>query len=602
MPLRNVSATYLTQAADITGNPEQTAAYDSTSHCVVMAGPGSGKTKTLILKLARIMAEEVRAPRGAACITYSQECARELTRRAARLGLMEALNLFIGTVHGFCLRHLLLPYGRLADLPIPFPLTVANQSQSNRLMNVVGNRLFGAGHPYKPADLGRFRRSILDRRSDAWSSQEELRTWAEGYEVELRRIGLLDFDDLVIFGQQLVSEHDWVLPLIQAKFPFLVVDEYQDLGIALHRIVIRIVFDGNVRLFAVGDPDQSIYGFNGADGTLLQELTKYEGVEQIKLRLNYRSGSQIVNAAEMLLGETRGYKAKDPNRQAVIKFVKCAGGIKDQAVYAVDNIIPAALAAKSSRVLGDIAILYRDYHIGNEISEVVSAAKLDFVRVDRTAPYRKVALTSWIEDCAAWCSGGWRVGYPRLRDLITRWLGLHRASISVADARREAVSVTQLLWSLRTEHGSARDFVGALRSSMLDDLMTKETSLADQQEQVDRMSEALAPSGSIADIDIKELGGRDGSPNHLNLLTLHSAKGCEYDVVIIAGLDYGNLPWKNEKPEVLKESRRLFYVGLTRASDEIHMLYSGFVDTKSGRKHWGRSPFLEELEARMQEE
>lgn len=84
-------------------------------------------------------------------------------------------------------------------------------------------------------------------------------------------------------------------------------------------------------------------------------------------------------------------------------------------------------------------------------------------------------------------------------------------------------------------------------------------------------------------------------------MTLHSAKGCEYDVVIMVGLDLGSLPWRNEAPAAQRESRRLFYVGLTRARDEIHMLYSGFVDTRFGRKYWGRSPFLNELEARMRE-
>ena len=272
MPLRSVSTAYLAQAVDLANNPGQQAAYDSTGHCVVLAGPGSGKTKTLVLKLARIMAEDVRAPRGAACITYSQECARELTRRLERLGLREAPNLFIGTVHGFCLRHLLMPYGRLANLPVPFPLAVATQRQSDHLMKRVGDKLFGVGHPNKSMDLGRHRRSILDRTSEAWTDEEELAAWAEGYEAELRRTGLIDFDDQVIFGQRLVSEHDWVLPLLQAKFPVLAVDEYQDLGVALHRIVKRVAFDGGVRLFAVGDPDQSIYGFTGADGALLEEL------------------------------------------------------------------------------------------------------------------------------------------------------------------------------------------------------------------------------------------------------------------------------------------------------------------------------------------
>lgn len=601
MPLRSVSAEYLAHAADLASNPGQQAAYDSTGHCVVLAGPGSGKTKTLVLKLARIMAEDVRAPRGAACITYSQECARELTRRLERLGLREAPNLFIGTVHGFCLRHLLMPYGRLANVPVPSPLAVATQRQSDAAMKRVGDRLFGVRHPNKPIDLGRHRRSILDRSSVAWSSEEELSAWAESYEAELRRLGLIDFDDLVIFGQRLVSEHDWVLPLLQAKFPVLAVDEYQDLGVALHRIVKRVAFDGGVRLFAVGDPDQSIYGFTGADGALLQELAERDDVERVQLQLNYRSASRIVSASEMALGEARGYQSNDPDRQAVVAFVECDDGLEGQAAHAVAEIIPAALAAKPGRALGDIAILYRDYRAGDVVAEAVAAAGLDFVRVDTAAPYRKVALTSWIEDCAAWCAGGWREARPQLRGLLDRWAGFHRARISDAEASAELQSLTRLLWSLRVENRLARDFVAALRAGMLDGLMAEEPSLADQREQVDRMSAALAVDGPLADLDLASLGGRDGSPLHLNLLTLHSAKGCEYDVVILVGLDLGSLPWRNELPAARRESRRLFYVGLTRARDEIHMLYSGYVDTRSGRMYWGRSPFLNELEARMQE-
>lgn len=179
MPSRNVSTAYLAQAAELAGNPGQLAAYSSQGHCVVLAGPGSGKTKTLVLKLARILAEDVEAPRGAACITYSQECARELTRRLEALGLRDAPNLFIGTVHGFCLRHLLMPYGRLAGLPLTFPLSVATQRVSDRLLKQTGEELFGENHPYKAIDLGRHRRSVLDRNSIAWRSEEELAAWAE---------------------------------------------------------------------------------------------------------------------------------------------------------------------------------------------------------------------------------------------------------------------------------------------------------------------------------------------------------------------------------------------------------------------------------------
>jgi DNA helicase-2/ATP-dependent DNA helicase PcrA len=131
--------------------------------------------------------------------------------------------------------------------------------------------------------------------------------------------------------------------------------------------------------------------------------------------------------------------------------------------------------------------------------------------------------------------------------------------------------------------------------------MAAEPILADQCEEVMRMSAALAVGGPLADLDLTSLGGRDGSPLHLNLLTLHSAKGCEYDVVIMVGLDLGSLPWRNEQPSALKESKRLFYVGLTRARDEVHMLCSGYVDTKYGRKFYGPSPFILDLHSRMNE-
>ena len=600
MPSRSVNAAYLWEAADLSGNPGQQAAYDSMGNCVVLAGPGSGKTKTLVLKLVRILAEDVRAPRGAACITYSQECARELTRRLERLGLREAPNLFVGTVHGFCLRHLLMPYGRLADLPLSYPLTMATQQQNDQFQKRAGDRLFGVGHPWKPIDLGRHRRSVLDRGAADWEAEAELAAWTEAYEAELRRAGLIDFDDLVVFGQRLIAEHDWVLPLVQDKFPVLAVDEYQDLGVALHRIVRRLAFEGGVRLFAVGDPDQSIYGFTGADGALLAELAERDDVERVQLQINYRSASRIVSASEMALGEARGYLSVDSVRQAVIAFVPCDGGLEGQAAHAVTEIIPVALAAKPGRSLGDIAILYKDFRAGNIAAEAAGAAGYDYVRVDNAAPYRKVALTSWIEDCAAWCAGGWREGRPQLRGLLSRWQGFRRTQLPEAQTRAQAQHLTALLWSLREDEALARDFVAAIRAGVLDALVTAEPSIADQREQVERMSAALAEGGALAGLDLASLGGRDGSPLHLNLLTLHSAKGCEYDVVIMLGLDLGSLPWRGEVPAKLRESRRLFYVGLTRARDEVHMLYSGFVDSSYGRMHLGRSPFLNELEMRMQ--
>lgn len=595
-----VSSAYLETARSLNRNARQRAAYDSEGHCVVLAGPGSGKTKTLTLKLARMLAEDVRAPRGIACITYSQECARELTRRLGDLGIAESDNLFIGTVHGFCLRHLLMPYAELAGLGLPSPLTMATATQSKAIEKAAGEALFGLKHPHSAIEMGKHRRSVLDRTGEAWWAEPRLAQWAERVEGDLRAKGLVDFDDLVVNGRKLVAEHDWVLPLIRAKFPILVVDEYQDLGVALHDIVERLAFDGQVRLFAVGDYDQTVYDFTGADGALLQALADRDEVEKIQLQLNYRSAGGLIRASEMILGEERGYRANDPDRQAVIDFVERPDGLEDQAVFAVTEIIPAVLKAKPGRRLGDIAILYKDFHGGNAAAAAAIEAGLSFIRVDNAAPYKKVALTSWIEDCAGWCAGGWRHADPQLRTLIGRWIGFYGTLRGARRRAEEGERLTRFLWEHRQDDAPAAGFVRAICAELVDDLLRDNPSLSDQAEQVGNLQAALGHEGPLSSFLTADLGRQDGSPDHLNLLTLHSSKGCEYDVVIMIGLDQGSLPWRNPTPKQLAGDRRLFYVGLTRARDAVYMLYSGWIPTRNGRWYLGRSEFLTELDDRLQ--
>src|SRR6185369_10031631 len=124
----------------------------------VLAGPGSGKTKTLVAKLARVLAEDVRAPRGVACITFSNEAARELVRRLRTLGLEQSPRLFVGTVHSFCLLQLLMPFARLAGLQVPFPLKVATESQAKAIYKSAAEKLRGIGQPTRKEDVDLHRR------------------------------------------------------------------------------------------------------------------------------------------------------------------------------------------------------------------------------------------------------------------------------------------------------------------------------------------------------------------------------------------------------------------------------------------------------------
>lgn len=591
------SSKYLEAAEQLRANAGQWAAYESTGNVCVLAGPGSGKTKTLVTKLARVMAEDVRAPRGVACITFSNEAARELVRRLRQLGLEQSPRLFVGTVHSFCLLHLLLPVARLACLSLPYPLKVATEAQARDIYKNASEKLRGVGQPTRKEEVDRHRRVHLDRDSRQWKQNEEFTGLAEAHEKELRKHGLIDFDDIVHYGQRLVYEHDWVLNVIRAKFPVIAVDEYQDLGGALDRIVRRLTFDGGVRLIAVGDVDQSVYGFTGANSELLEDLSKMSGIETIPLKVNYRSGTGIIEVAQRALGKDRGHESSDPSRKAFVKMYKCAEGLPDQAAYAIKVLVPAALKAREGRQLGDIAVLYRNKNVGDVAAIQAAKAGYPFVRMDNAAPYKKVPLTGWIEDCASWCAEGWKSASPPLRDLQGRWLSF-QGSLSDAQARAARAKLTRFLWSNRGE-GSASEFVQKLRAELLEVVEAARLELADQVVQVDAMQKALEKGGLLEGTAKEELGRRDGASKQLNLLTLHSAKGTEYDVVIILGLDQGLFPspgWADNTPEKMEEARRLFYVGITRAREEVYLLYSGFEENKYGRRFYnGPSEFLNGL-------
>ena len=156
---------YLQAAEDLRPNSGQWDAYNSAGHCVVLAGPGSGKTKTLTVKLARMLSEDIERPRGLACVTYSNECARELELRLAALGIEPNRRVFVGTVHSFSLTQIVLPYAKTARLGIPDDFRVATIRQRKAALEVAYSRVIGGPDNPQNWDLSmtRHRRSILNR-------------------------------------------------------------------------------------------------------------------------------------------------------------------------------------------------------------------------------------------------------------------------------------------------------------------------------------------------------------------------------------------------------------------------------------------------------
>lgn len=572
---------YLRAAEELRSNEGQWQAYESKNNCVLLAGPGSGKTKTLTTKLARMLHEDVQEPRGLACITYSNECARELESRLDALGIEPGRRVFIGTVHSFSLTQILLPYGQLLDLGLPEDFSVAtNQQRRGALEAAFAQTIGGAGNPHDmrfPMDA--YRRAFLNRAVPEWHGDKpHMAALAEAYEGELRKAGLVDFEDMPYLALRAVMTHDWLRKALLAKYPILAIDEYQDLGRALHFMVLWLCFKAGMRLLAVGDTDQSLYGFNGAKPELLQKLAARSDVETISLELNYRCGSRIVVASEFALGEARGYKAPVGAHQGTVYFHSRRGDGASQARYLFEDLLPGILARHPGMPLGEVAILYPDKRNGNDLARAAKTAGIMINRSDANALYpRSNRILRWLEQCAIWCCGGWTQGQPRFGKLVAEGIRIFGESIRSEDDRlafqRQFLAI---LWDRRDVATDLRAWLSALRVDLIEARMVVARSLTDEIDAVDAFIERLGPSGDIDGMLLSEFAGLGSGQGRINLSTLHSAKGREFDVAVMFAMDDGIIPWRNVSTEKVLESRRAFYVGFTRARQEVHLVFSEY--------------------------
>lgn len=584
---------YETTVEELRKNPEQWRAFESAGHCVTLAGPGSGKTKVLTMKMARILREEVSAPRGVACVTYNNECARELERRLSAIGVDLAANVFVGTLHRFCLRHVLAPLARVAKLNLPQPFSIAPESvQAKALeqaMETVGVRMQGFR-----TDVDRFRRTSIDRvdGSDGWEIGDKgLTDVTIEYERLLRAQGFLDFDDIVLLSMRAIETNATVRRCVAARFPVLLVDEYQDLGVPLHRMVLALGFKANARIFAVGDPDQSIYGFTGARPDLLRELAARKDVERVELLLNYRSGKRIVAAASLALGEQRAYRAHRAE-DGEITITHCPGGLNDQVAHVATKLIPKLL--KRGDAYGDIGVLYPTSQEGSALEAGFVAAKIPYVRLDSGGGYRRTLLIRLLEDCAAWCCGGWKSGTPPLTSILQRWR-LILAEVDDVRSRASRRALVRFLFSHRDPESSCGEWLQAFDAGVFAaQVRIPAAAGADERSAFDELLLHTAPTGRLRTLDVGTFAGKAGSSARVSLMNLHTSKGSEFKSVVLVGMDAGRMPiYRAKSPAEIAEQRRLFFVGVSRAIREVHLTYSGWTQSPSGyRFNNGPSPFL----------
>jgi DNA helicase II / ATP-dependent DNA helicase PcrA len=447
--------------------------------------------------------------------------------------------------------------------------------------------------------IDNYRKRYPNRNVKEWKTDDaELSEVVDTYEEVLHGSGYIDFEDMAVNGLSLLTDVDWIRECVSAKFPIIAVDEYQDLGVALHDIVLTLRRSG-CRLLAVGDIDQSIYGFNEVDPKLLLALANEPGIEHIRLRFNYRNGKNILNASLAALGEHRDYVSTSKS-DGVIFFHDCPNGVGEQANTACD-LAADILKRKAARNLGQIAVIYRDRFVGDVVAGACFSHSISYIRLDAGAAYPKMPLTRFLEDCAVWCSQQYSTRTLSAADLISDWLSFVRE----LEGRRARESAQQalldFLFDWKNVDGMLSRWLDDFRNRLGEAFLLRLPSMCDQLEVFAKFIET-ANQGDLKDFTVARFAGQADDPDHLRLITFHSAKGLEFDAVIMLGLDEGAIPsYLSKTPEKLKEDRQLFYVGLTRARHEVHLVYSGFTENKGFKFRKGRSRFVNEVETRLQQ-
>lgn len=575
---------------ELAGNKEQLLAANIKSHCVVLAGPGSGKTKTLTTAMARTLQQDVAEPRGVACITYSNECAYELEERLAGLGIERGDRAFIGTVHSFALTQIILPYGRCVLPPWAKELKVASdEERRDAIAAAHAETIGGNDDPQKRWGFAtEKRKNNIDRANQAWrGSNPELADFIESYERHLRKIGKIDFDDMPLIAYDMLSKHPWICAALRAKFPVIFVDEYQDLGHALHRIVLKLCFESNVRLFAVGDADQSIYGFNGAEPSLLMSLLDRADVTPINLKFNYRCGTDIISASLAALGEHRGYVGPEGAEQGQIDFHPVVGADDDQAKYVLEKLVPELV--NRGFPLNEIGILYRWAKHSDAIVAAAEAVGMPFIRADKMALVKRgSSVGRFAEKCARWIIGGWKTAEPRFHNLCRDALRMVYGGKAGETERRQIER--DLIAFLQPQDGqqSVHQWLQHFRRDLIIPWRAKASTLSEPWEDLDEMIRRTDPSKQgVFDRTIAHFAGDTAGTGAINLSTFHSSKGREFGAVILLGISRGVIPtsWSENNAKKLKEDRREFYVAVTRAKKELHVVY----------REGLHSPFVAEL-------
>ncbi|MCI7012151.1 MAG: UvrD-helicase domain-containing protein [Clostridium sp.] len=610
---------------------------------LVLAGAGSGKTRVLTYRIANLIENHGVAPWSILALTFTNKAAKEMKERTDKLIGIEESDMWVTTFHSFCVRVLRIDIDRLGyDSRF---VIYDEQDQNGIIKDIVSPQIFDE----KRMSNGLVRSMISQAKNSGESPERFLLDSGTGmddklveiyraYQKKLKSSNALDFDDLLIKTVELFETCPDVLEKYRKKFRFVLVDEYQDTNAPQYRII-KLICGEHRNICVVGDDDQSIYGWRGADIRNILDFEKdFPGAKVIRLEQNYRSTKAILDCANRVITHNMGRKSKKLWTAKVggspVEFLSVQNE-RDEAYNIAKTIID--LRRREDRKFNDFAILYRTHAQSRVLESVlVSGFGIPISVIGGTRFYARREIKDLLSYLRLIANPSDDGALKRIINVPKRSIGEATVSAieSLSESMDQSMLITILTPGILPEKISKKvsRFADLMRDlfakryelslEMLteyiidaigyaqyiveqgdDNLETRQENIEEllgamreHEEQITPGSDALQSFLELTALN-SDADNIDESDGTVKLMTLHSAKGLEFPVVFMPGMEDDIFPSRRSKEDEtgIEEERRLCYVGVTRAKERLY-LYAAEQRALYGQtQHNDPSIFLEEM-------
>lgn len=629
-------------------NPQQAEAVINTEGpMLIMAGAGSGKTKVLTCRVANLLQKGVR-PYRILAITFTNKAAAEMRERVNNMSGPAAKDVWLFTFHAFCARFLRMEIDKLPGYGGNF--AIYDTADSQNLIKQILKEMNLDDKRFQPS-------GILSRISNAKNALQDAAAFARQagdfyeqkvadiysrYEQKLQLNNALDFDDLLMLSIKLLQENKEVREKYQDRFDYLLVDEYQDTNHAQY-LLTKFLAAKHRNICVVGDADQSIYGWRGADIQNILDFEKdYPDAKVIKLEQNYRSTQIILDAANAVIENNTGRKPKNlwtENKSGADIIYFQAVDERDEARFVIEQL--QNLQRTENKKLGDMAILYRTNTQSRIFEEMLIKSGISYNMVGGLKFYERKEIKDIIAYLRVIFNPADSLSLLRIINVPKRGIGDASLAKIQAYAAASNVSLFEAVSNAAAIDGLSSRFVSKLDdlagiifelmnlaneapvedlidrvlrdTGYLEELENERTPQAQSRidnlhelisvaqefaksEEENNLENFLAHVALVSDIDDTELG-----EDAITLMTLHSSKGLEFPVVFLVGMEEGLFPHARtlmDETEI-EEERRLCYVGITRAKEKLFLSSTKMRTIYGNTVTYPPSRFLQEIPARL---